>query len=165
MPFNLIINGQRHYALGTAVTEDKYIVIEFDIAVNGADAKPAGYNIRIGGNGDYALTNFRLTDTYLARYLDSRNLNSMNERNAYTKGGFAHFKWVLDRETKRYTYYWNGQLVEENLAAQFNDTDQTPALKYIRFNINKETLADGVTSLDSQLYVDNLKIYVTDSAE
>ncbi len=165
LPFNFIINGQRHYALGTAVTEDKYIVIEFDIAVNGADAKPAGYNIRIGGNGDYALTNFRLTDTYLARYLDSRNLNSMNERNAYTKGGFAHFKWVLDRETKRYTYYWNGQLVEENLAAQFNDADQTPALKYIRFNINKETLADGVTSLDSQLYVDNLKIYVTDSAE
>lgn len=165
LPFNFVINEARHYSLGSAVTADKYIVVEFDVAIIGTDAKANGYNIRIGGNGDYALANFRLYDTHLGRYVDSSLIKTENEKNTYTKGTFVHFKWVMDRETKRYNYYWNGQLVESNLLAQFSGADQTPALKYIRFHVNRETLADGATGLDSKLYLDNMRIYVTDSAE
>ena len=160
--FRMNIAEEHQVSLGSAVDENKYLVVEMDLAIKGQDAKPAGYLIRFAGDGTYALTNFLLKDDHLARYLSSSVTNTANEKNAYTKGEFVHLKWVLDRETKVYSYYMDDTLVEENVNAQFRGADQTPALKYICFQIIRETLAEGATGLDSKLYVDNVKVFVTD---
>ncbi len=163
--FRMNIAEANQVSLGSAVDTGKLLVVEMDLAIKGTDSKPGGYVIRLAGDGSFALTNFILKDDYLGRYLSSSSINSANEKNAYTKGEIAHLKWVLDRETKKYTYYWNDVLVEENVKAQFAGDDQTPALKYVCFQIIRETLEEGATGLDSKLYVDNVKVYVTDAAE
>ncbi len=160
--FRMNIDAEHQVSLGSSVDENKYLVVEMDLAIKGRDAKPAGYLIRFAGDGTYALTNFLLKDDYLGRYLSSSVTNTANEKNAYTKGEFVHLKWVMDRETKKYSYFMDGNLVEENVTAQFSGADQTPALKYICFQIIRETLAEGATGLDSKLYVDNVKVFVTD---
>ncbi len=164
MPFAIGFLGEKQYPLGNPVTMDKYVVVELDMAITGSDTKNVGYGIRMVGEGYFTLTNFRLYDNYLGRHLSSAVISTANDKNAYSKGEFVHFKWVLDRETKRYTYYLDGQMVESNVLAQFSGATETPIFRQLEFMIYKESLEAGKTSYDSKFYVDNIQVYVTDEA-
>ncbi len=162
------INEEKWYPLGETVTDEKYLVVEMDMALNGGGTQthPTGYAIRIGGDGNYGLTNFKLYADHLGRHLDSSTVTSLraDSKNAYTKGTVGHLKWVLDRETKKYSYFWNGQLVESNITAQFSGAHQTPAVKYLFIQALTVTLEEGVESFDEAFYLDNIEVYVTNES-
>ena len=101
----------------------------------------------------------------MGRHIDSSTVTALrgDGKNAYTQGQIANLKWVLDRETKQYTWYWNGVLVEENINAQFRGATETPALKFIAITMPKQTLAEGQSGVDTKLYVDHVKLYTTDT--
>ncbi len=67
------------------VDGNKYVVVEMDLALTGTDGLTAadGYQIRIGGEGNFALANFRLYAGHLARNIDSTHLTEANEKNVY----------------------------------------------------------------------------------
>ena len=159
LPYYIRINADQQLPLGSAVDNQKYVVVEFDMAIVGNDEKTEGYEIRFGGEGNFSVAQFRLYDNRLERSIDS---STRVEKASYTKGQFAHMKLVIDRATKKYIYYWNGQLVESDVTAMFPGEAHTPALKNLRFTALKETLADGVDNLDSKFYLDNVKIYTAE---
>ena len=79
----------------------------------------------------------------------------------YTKGSFTHLKVMVDRETKQFTYFINGNQIETEVNALY--ANESSVLGHIRFRINSETLAEGATQdLDTKFYIDNVKIYLTD---
>ena len=119
-----------------------------------------GYSIRIGGNGNYGLTNFKLYATHLGRHVDSSTITKLRAdgKNAYTPGQVAHLKWVLDKETKKYTYYWNDVPVEQGVKAQFSGPE-TAAIKYLLISASVVTLPDGVDTCNEALFIDNVKLY------
>ena len=159
LPLHITLNEDRQFSMGSAVDKERYAVVELDVAINGEDTKTTGYQIRMTGNGNYAITNFQLNDDSLERFASSAVKSKVAD---YTKGEFAHLKWILDRETKTYAYFWNGEMIEAGITSQFSGEDQTPAFKYIRIAANKETLEEGATGIDTHLYIDNLKVYGTD---
>lgn len=162
LPFAIGFLGEKQYPLGNPVSVDKYVVVELDMAITGNDTKNVGYGIRMVGEGYFTLTNFRLYDNYMGRHLSSAVISTANEKNAYTKGEFIHLKWVLDRETKRYTYYLDDKLVESDVLAQFSGATETPIFRQLDIMIYKETVETGKTSYDSKFYVDNIQVYVSD---
>ncbi len=165
LPLYMQIPDSRWYNFTEIVDGNKYVVVEMDLALTGTDGLTAadGYQIRIGGEGNFALANFRLYAGHLARNIDSTHLTEANEKNVYYKGDIAHLTWVMDKETKRYTYFWNGTMVEEDVLAQFPGEDQTPCIKYISFITPMMDLPYGVESFDEKFYIDNIKIYETGS--
>ena len=165
LPLYMKIPDSRWYNFTDIVDGNKYVVVEMDLALTGMDGQTAadGYQIRIGGEGNFALTNFKLYADHIARYLDSTHMTEANEKNVYYKGDIAHLTWVMDKETKRYTYFWNGTMVEEDVLAQFPGEDQTPCIKYISFITPLMDLPYGVETFDEKFYIDNIKIYETGS--
>ena len=163
LPVYMRITRDKQYELGSSadVTTHPYLVAEMDVMLDGADAQKGQLVIRMGGEGYFAITNFALKGDRLARNIDSSTLTGLIEdgKNAYTPGTVGHLKYVLNRSTKQYSYFWNGELIEKNVNAQFGGATETPALKYIYFEATPITLDAGQTDADVQIYVDNVMLY------
>ena len=127
-----------------------------DLAVVGASEKTKGYDIYLSKmGGGVSTARFKLYDTELYRYSSSAVTAATG--GTYTKGEFAHFKVVIDRTTQSYSFFWNGALLGQNIAGMWNTLDTYGGLGTIHFSLPWEA-----ATVDSKLYVDNVKLYVTD---
>ncbi len=162
LPLNFDIAESKQVPLGGEITGDAYLVVEMDLAMKGKDTFIDPVNIRLGGIENLALTNFKLYSTHMGRHVDSSSITSAGTKNLYTHGEVAHLKWVLDRATKKYTWYWNGVMVENEVRAQFPGDDQTPTLRYIQVSVAPQTLPEGQETFDAKFYLDNVMVYTTD---
>ena len=166
-PVQFNIKEEKQLPLGSAVTEDRYLVFEADLAIEGEDELQGSASLWLAGNGYFAITDFELSATHIGRHISSSSVTGLREdgKNAYTQGETGSLKWVLDRETKTYSWFWNGELVEQNVNAQFGGEDETPALKYIYFDMPIQTASGDETTVDTRYYIDNVKLYACDDSQ
>ena len=166
-PIQFNIAEEKQLPLGSPVTEDRYLIFETDLTVEGEDLMQGKVTLRLTGNGYFAITDFDLSTECIGRHISSSVVSGLRDdgKNAYTQSETGHLKWVLDRETKKYSWFWNGELIEQNVDAQFGGADETPALKYIYMDMPKQTLAEGQESVDTRLYIDNMKLYACDDSQ
>lgn len=163
--FSVLIDEAARISVGNAVAEDRYAVVEMDLAMSGNDTKVNGFKVYLNSGANtvnYSLARFALFDTTFAHYTGSSTVQPEADRQAATEGQFTHFKAVIDRETKKVTYFWNGQLAATSMSA-IHESDSTE-LGHIRFQIPYETLSGDAITTDSKFYVDNIKVYVTDES-
>ncbi len=158
--FSLMLNAGEEISIGSPVTDGKYAVVELDMAIKGEGVKTTGYGVYLNSTSNYSVARFMVSDAGIGR-VNTGSSGAIELTTPYTKGSFTHLKVVVDRETKKFTYYINGNQIETEVNALY--ANESSVLGHIRFRINSETLADGATQdLDTKFYIDNVKIYVTD---
>ncbi len=159
--FRLNLDSGKEITMGAAVDTGKYAVVEADLAIVGSLEKVNGYKFFLSqefpvSEGTSSIARFGLYDTTLGRQVDSSAMNDEAGRPAATKGEFGHLKVVVDRETRYYTYFWNGELVESGV----KNIHGVPNLGTLQFQILYET--NDSETIDTKLYADNVYVYVTD---
>lgn len=97
-------------------------------------------------------------DTTFGRNLSSSAVQAETDREPSVEGKFNSLKVVIERETKKFSYYWNDRLVATNVGSIHGAECTT--FGHIRFQLPYETSTE--TTTDSRLYVDNVKVYYQD---
>ena len=159
------INEEKQYTIGSGadVTDGNFLIVEMDVALTGEDAFNGGVTLRMGGDGNYALTEYNLFADRIGRewgYGEGEKGGLRGDgKNAYTQGEVGHLKWIYNRTTMQYSWFWNGVLVEQD--SSFHNTSSIPALKYLMVSVPVQTLAEGVQSTDAKFVIDNVKLYLS----
>ncbi len=138
------LNDGKEIALGE--TEEGWAVIEYDMAISGADGFGRLRTIIRGNNSN----NLARGNLMTARYYD----NTTEEGRTLDKDTFHSIKYVFDRAAKKYSVYIDGNplAVNQNL--------MTPAATNInRFHMDIDK--GNTEERDAKLYLDNLQIYST----
>ena len=155
----LTLDENLMYKLGEAATDDKSIVIEMDVAIAGAGTKANGYRIyfsqRVGSGGTSSVGRIAIKEDSIARMLNSSGAVNTKKQYPMSKGEFAHMKVVINKQTKKFTYYINGTPVEVGVAPF---SAGIPNFGAIYFTSQAET-----ADVDSSMYIDNLKVYVEET--
>ncbi|MBQ4259992.1 MAG: S-layer homology domain-containing protein, partial [Lachnospiraceae bacterium] len=150
------------FSLGETVTEDRYVVLEVDMATAGTATKENGYKLFLNRHSgeSHSIARFVLYDDYITRHTSSSNIAPQKENGLANKGEFGHLKVVVDRQTYTYSYYWNNILVERDISGLWTTT-QVPTLARFLFYIPAEVTAEDT---DNKLYVDNMQLYALDES-
>ncbi|MBQ4259960.1 MAG: PT domain-containing protein, partial [Lachnospiraceae bacterium] len=153
MNFSIVLNDDVKPTTGAAVTENQYVVVEMDLAVTGSDTKANGFGINLNGGARTS------NPSYLRLLMDDDSIGtSLTSSTSAAEGGFGHLKAVINRETEAVTWFWNGALIASDAAA--NHGSDVTNFGHIRFQIKYET--SDLETTDSRLYVDNVKVYLSD---
>ena len=159
--FSFVLDEAVRPAMGSAVTEDPYVIVEMDMMMTGNDTKAKGFRVNLNSGArteNYSLARFVLFDTNFAHYEDVSTVLDESERPASTEGVFNHLKAVINRETRAVSYYWNEKLIAIDTPAIH---DEALALGHIRIQLPFEALSE-VT--DSRFYLDNVNIHYADES-
>ena len=158
--WTLHVVEEKWLPLGSTTTSDRYLVYELDLTAYGDEAFEEDFEISLRGNGDNAIATFKMNSERMGRVMNDGTVTALRDdnKNAYTNGTTGQLKWVLDRETKTYSWYWNGTLVESDVAALCGGAEETPALKSIRYTMP----CQPIYSFDTILTLDNMKLYAED---
>ncbi|MBQ4259707.1 MAG: S-layer homology domain-containing protein [Lachnospiraceae bacterium] len=155
--YRLTLDQNLMYTLGAEVSDNKSIVFEMDVAIDGEGTKENGYRIYFSerrGGGSASVARIAIKEDSVARMINS---SVVNKKKMYpmSKGEFVHMKVVINKQTKQFTYYVNGTPVEIDIAPF---SSGVPNFGTIYFTSLAET-----TNVDSSLYVDNMKVYVEET--
>ena len=156
--FRLNLDQNLMYKLGEEASDDKSIVLEMDFAVAGEGRKNNGFDIRLSqllGTGGYSsVVRFEVKNDTIGRFISS-SVVKKDTLYPTTTGEFHHLKVVVNKQTKKFTYYINGNPVEVSGAPLHA---AVPNIGTIYFGAPVES-----TEVQSSLYIDNLKLYVEET--
>ena len=102
------------------MTEDKYVVVEMDMALVCEDTKTRGFGVYMIPGSNFSIAQFQLFNDKIGR-VHTGSSGGYSVTAPYTAGQFGHLKFVLDRETRKFGYFWNGQLVESSVGTLYTD--------------------------------------------
>ncbi len=156
--YRLNIDENLIFKLGADAVDDKSVVFEMDFAIGGEGKKANGWRVflsqRAGSGGYLSSPRFHITEDLFGRMKDSSSINTAKAYPMY-KNQFSHLKVVINKQTKKFTYYLNGVPVEVGVAAMHANVPNIGTI-YIGSPLE-------VVDLESKLYIDNLKLYVEET--
>ncbi len=147
------------YKLGAEASDNKSIVMEMDVAVKSTTGQKANdfriyMSQRLNSGGTTSAARFRVNEDRFARMVSSSNI-AEDKIYPMNNGEFVHLKVVLNKQTKKFTYYINGMPIEVGVAPMHASV---PNFGTIFIDSPAESV-----NVDSSLYIDNLKVYVEET--
>lgn len=143
--FELINRNQ--IPLGEDAITNNHVVVEMDVALIGTGSEEfiIDFDQPWGVDEEYVnIAKFLLSTAGLKDEKTSRTTQ-------VTSGNFNTLKLEINPSTKRYSYYWNGVLIESNL-----ESYNSAATVFGAIRITDPVTPEGE---DVKLYIDNLRIY------
>ncbi len=157
--YRLNLDENLVYKLGAEASDNKSIVLEMDLAVKSTvGQKLNSFRVylsqRAGGGGYSSTSRFVVNEDRLGRMVDSSTLKD-DKIYPMNNGEFVHLKVVVNKQTKKFTYYVNEMPIEVGVSAIHS---AVPNIGTIYIDSPVE-----MTTVESKLYIDNLKLYVEET--
>ena len=133
--------------------DDMLIIVEVEFAVKNMSDKLNGFYIyfsELSENGTRSVARFAVVDNEVRRKVNSKTYNK-DTIYSIEDGRFYQMRLVIDKKTKKFSYYINGELIEKDVSA-FQNT--ASGFAQIIFGVPHEE-----KSCNAEMFFDNVKVY------